>query len=185
MRLTALAFLAGAAFTILSGPAMAAWHGYISHPMGFGFWAPGEVKVEKATYNTPLAGQRDATVYHFVDDNIDYKVTVVDMGNKANDAANLLGEAEYNFQNGKKVLMDAFGRVDREFGRKITVDLPNNGGRSTSAFYFINGRILWLQATILPANGDYDTSETGRFVDSITFFTVRAADDAYELPTSK
>lgn len=34
----------------------------------------------------------------------------------------------------------------------------------------------------LPANGDYDTSDAGRFVDSITFFQVRAADDAYELP---
>jgi hypothetical protein len=161
-----------------------AWQGYISHPMGFGVWAPGEVKVEKGSYNTALAGQREATVYHFVDDNIDYKVTVVEMGNKTNDAANLLGEAEHNFQDGKKVLMDAFGRVDREFGRKITVDLPNNGGRSTSAFYFINGRILWLQAVVLPAIGHNEPSEGGRFVDSITFFTVRAADDAYELPAA-
>jgi len=184
MRLTALAFLAGAAFTVPSAPALAAWHGYISHPMGFGFWAPGEVKVEKGTYNTALAGEREAAVYRFLDDNIDYKVTVVDMGNDANNAANLIGEAEYNFKDGKKVLMDAFGRADREFGRKITVDLPNNAGRSTSAFYFINGRLLWLQATVLPANGDYDTSDAGRFVDSITFFQVRAADDAYELPAA-
>jgi hypothetical protein len=182
MRLTALAILAGTALTALSAPAMAAWHGYISHPMGFGFWAPGQVKVEKGTYSGVLAGQREATVYRFSEDNIDYKVTVVDMGAQATDAANLLGEAEYNFQGGKKVLMDAFGRVDRESGRKISVELPNNGGRATSAFYFINGRILWLEATVLPANGDYDTPEAGRFVDSITFHTVRAADDAYELP---
>jgi hypothetical protein len=35
---------------------------------------------------------------------------------------------------------------------------------------------------VLPANGDYETPEMGRFIDSITFFTVRAADDAIELP---
>src|SRR5258708_29361367 len=94
------------------------------------------------------------------------------------------GGAEYTFQDAKKVLVDAFGRVDRQYGRKLTVDLPNNAGRASAAFYFINGRIVSLQATVLPANGDYDTPEMGRFVDSITFFTVRAEDDAIELPVS-
>jgi len=50
------------------------------------------------------------------------------------------------------------------------------------AFYFVNGRIVSLQATVLPANGDYETPETGRFIDSITFYTVRADDDAIEVP---
>ncbi len=129
-----------------------------------------------------MAGARDTIVYRFVDDNIEYKAVVIDMSDKANDAATLLGEAEYIFQEGKKVLMDTFGRVDRQYGRKLTIDLPNNGGRTTAAFYFINGRIISLQATVLPANGDYDTPEMARFVDSITFFTVRAPDDAIELP---
>jgi hypothetical protein len=78
--------------------------------------------------------------------------------------------------------MDTFGRVDRQFGRKLTIDLPGNAGRASAAFYFINGRVVSLQATVLPANGDYDTPEMGRFVDSITFFTVRAPDNAIELP---
>ena len=68
------------------------------------------------------------------------------------------------------------------YGRKLTIDLPNNAGRSTAAFYFINGRIVLLQGTVLPANGDYDTPELARFVDSVSFFTVRAPDDAIELP---
>lgn len=182
MRSTALAILLGAALAAMTAPAMAAWHAYISHPMGFAFAAPGELKVEKGAYRGAVAGPREALVYRFVDDNIEYKAVVVDMGDRANDAATLLGEAEYSFQEGKKVLMDTFGRVDRQYGRKLTIDLPNNGGRTTAAFYFINGRIVSLQATVLPANGDYDTPEMGRFVDSITFFAVRAPDDAVELP---
>ncbi len=182
MRLTALATLAGAALAATTAPAVAAWHGYISHPLGFAFAAPGELKVEKGTYRGAVAGPRDTIVYRFVDDNIEYKVVVIDMSEKANDAATLLGEAEYMFQENKKVRMDTFGRVDRQYGRKLTIDLPNNGGRTTAAFYFINGRIISLQATVLPANGDYDSPELGRFVDSLTFFTVRAADDAIELP---
>jgi hypothetical protein len=182
MRLTALAALVSAALATMTAPAMAVWRGYISHPLGFAFAAPGELKVEKGTYRGDVAGTHDTIVYRFVDDNIEYKVVVIDMSNKANDAATLLGEAEYMFGEGKKVLMDTFGRVDRQYGRKLTIDLPNNAGRTSAAFYFINGRIVSLQATILPANGDYDTPEMGRFVDSVTFFTVLAPDDAIELP---
>jgi hypothetical protein len=182
MRSTSLAILVSAALTAMTAPAIAAWHGYISHPLGFAFAAPGELKVEKGTYRGAVAGPRDTVVYRFVDDDIEYKVVVVDMSDRANDAANLLGEAAYIFQEDKKVLMDTFGRVDRQYGRKLTIDLPDNAGRATAAFYFINGRIISLQATVLPANGDYDTPDMGRFVDSITFFTVRATDDATELP---
>jgi hypothetical protein len=182
MRLTALATLMGAALAVMTAPAQAAWKSYISHPLGFAFAAPGELKVEKGTYRGAVAGPRDTVVYRFVDDDIEYKMVVIDMSDKANDAATLLGEAEYIYQDGKKVLMDTFGRVDRQYGRKLTIDLPNNAGRSTAAFYFINGRIVSLQATVLPANGDYDTPELARFVDSISFFTVRAPDDAIELP---
>jgi hypothetical protein len=182
MRLTAVATLVGTALTTMSAPATAAWHGYISHPLGFAFSAPGELKVEKGTYRGAVAGSRDTLVYRFVDDDIEYKAIVIDMTDKANDAATVLGEAEYLFQENKKVLMDAFGRVDRQYGRKLTIDLPNKSGRMTAAFYFVNGRIISLQATVLPANGDYDTPEMARFVDSLTFFPVRAADNAIELP---
>jgi hypothetical protein len=184
MRLAVFVTLMGVALAVMTAPAMAAWRGYISHPLGFAFAAPGELKMEKGTYRGAVAGARDTVVFRFVDDDIEYKAVVIDMNDKANDAATLLGEAEYAFQAGKKVLMDTFGRVDRQYGRKLTIDLPNNGGRSTAAFYFINGRIISLQATVLPANGDYDTPETARFVDSISFFTVRAPDDAIELPAS-
>jgi hypothetical protein len=182
MRRTFHAILISVLSVAVTSPAMAAWHGYISHPMGFAFAAPGELKVEKGTYHGDLAGTRDTIIYSFYDDGIEYRAVVVDVSDKANDAANLLGEAAYLYQQDKKVLMDTFGRVDRQYGRKLTIDLPNNAGRSSASFYFINGRLLSLQATVLPSNGDYDTPEMGRFVDSITFFTIRAPDDAIELP---
>jgi hypothetical protein len=185
MRTFILATLAGATLMAMTAPASAVWKGYISHPLGFAFAAPGELKIEKGKYQGAVAGAHEATIFRSVDDNIEYKVIVVDVTQQANQAATLLGEAEYIFQDGKKLLMDAFGRVDGKYGRKLTIDLPNKGGRTTAAFWFVNGRIVSLQATVLPANGDFDTPEMGRFVDSITFYTVRAADDAIEVPLPK
>jgi len=183
MRVMNLALVAGAVVAIAAAPAQAApWRGYISHPLGFAFAAPGELTVEKGTYRGAVAGLHETVAYKFVDDNIEYKVVVIDMNAQQNQAATLLGEAEYIFQDEKKLLMDTFGRVDRHYGRKLTIDLPNNGGRTTAAFYFVNGRIVSLQATVLPANGDYGSPEMGRFVDSVTFYPERAADDAIELP---
>jgi hypothetical protein len=185
MRAWTLAALASTALVAMMTPASAAWRGYISHPLGFAFAAPGELKVEKGTYKAAVGGTHDTLIFRAVDDNIEYKAIVIDTTAEANNAATLLGEAEYIFQDGKKVLMDTFGRVDGKFGRKLTIDLPNKAGRTTAAFYFVNGRIVSLQATVLPANGDYDTPEMGRFIDSITFYTVRAANNATELTLPK
>lgn len=181
MRFAALASLAGA-LVVMTVSAQSAWRPYISHPLGFAIAAPGELKVEKGTYRGEVAGSRETTVYKFAHEGIEYRAIVIDMTDKANNAATLLGEAEFMFQDKKKVLMDTFANVDRHVGRKMTIDLPNNGGRMTAAFYFVNGRIVSLQATVLPPNGDYDSPEMGRFVDSVTFNVVRAAEDAIELP---
>ena len=183
MRFTGVGILTGVALAAMTASAQAAWHGYISHPLGFAFAAPGELKVEKGTYSGAVAGPHDTLIYRFVDDDIEYKVVVIDVTAQANQAATLLGEAEYLFQDQRKVLVDVIDRFDRQYGRKLTIDLPNNGGRTTGAFYFVNGRIVTLQATVLPANGDYGSPEMGRFVDSITFFTQHAPNDAIELPT--
>ena len=181
MRLAALASLAGA-LVVMNASAQSVWRAYISHPLGFAFAAPGELRMEKGTYRGEVAGARDTIVFKFVHEGIEYRAIVIDTTDQANNGATLLGEAEFMFQDKKKVLMDTFANVDRHLGRKLTIDLPNNGGRTTAAFYFVNGRIVSLQATVLPSNGDFESPEMGRFVDSIAFNFVRAADDSIELP---
>ena len=105
------------------------------------------------------------------------------------DGAAILGEREYMFQDQKKVLMDTFGRVepgkDAVYGRKIVVDQPMNKGRTTGAFYFTKGKLISLEATVLPANGDFASPDPGRFIDSIAFALSRTEPGAVELKTPK
>lgn len=168
-----------------AAPAQAAWHSYVSHELGFSFEAPGEVKSAMGTFRGDLAGPRQTIVFRSVDDNIDYRVTVMKFAQAQADGADLAGERAYMFQNNKKVLMDTFGRVEpgKEaiYGRKITIDQPNNGGRTLAAFYFTKGKLYTMEATVLPANGDYATPDAGRFIDSITFNLDRADKSSSEL----
>ncbi len=186
MRATPLLISAGMALAAMTAPANAAWHSYISRQLGFSFEAPGEVKTQIGTYRGSAAGPKQTIVYRSVDDNIEYKVTVIPSFHQAQaEGANILGEREYNFMGDKKVLMDTFARVepgkDSVYGRKMTVELPKNGGRTTAAFYFTKGNLITLEATVLPANGDYTSPDPSRFIDSIAFVLSRTQPGATEL----
>jgi hypothetical protein len=189
MRAWTLAALAGAALAITTAPADAAWKSYMVKDLGFSFMAPGAVTTEVGTFRGAVAGPRQTMVFKSVEDNIEYKVTVMSFIQAQADGASILGEREYMFQDGKKVLMDAFGRVepgkDSVYGRKIVVDLPDNKGRTTGAFYFTKGRLISLEATVLPANGDYESPDPGRFIDSIVFVLSRTEPGAVELKAPK
>jgi hypothetical protein len=189
MRRLMSAVLAGAALAIAAMPAQAAWKSYINRELGFSFMAPGEIKTDVGTFRGAVAGPRQTIVYSSMENNIEYKVTVMSFLQAQAEGANLLGEREYMFQNGKKVLMDAFGRVepgkDAVYGRKIVVDLPDHKGRTTGAFYFTKGRLISLEATVLAANGDFGSPDPALFVDSIAFVLSRTEPGAVELETPK
>jgi hypothetical protein len=189
MRSWTLAALTGAAIAIAGMPAQAAWKSYINRELGFSFMAPGEVKTDVGTFRGAVAGPRQTIVYRSTDNNIEYKVTVMSFLQAQAEGATILGEREYMFQDGKKVLLDAFGRVepgkDAVYGRKIVIDLPDHKGRTMGAFYFTRGRLISLEATILPANGDFASPDPALFVDSIAFELSRTEPGAVELKTPK
>jgi hypothetical protein len=167
----------------------AAWNTYISHALGFSFDAPGEVQMSKGTYRAGVAGVNAAIVYRSQDNNIRYRTTVVDFSNRLGEGSVLMEEAAYILQDGKHVLMNDFGRVEpgknAVYGRRMTFDLPNNGGRENVATYFTKGHLFVLEATVLPANGDFTTPDAGRFLDSLVFDLTHTQPGASELPVPK
>jgi hypothetical protein len=189
MRRWMLAALAGPALVVAAMPAQAEWKSYIKRELGFSFMAPGEIKSDMGTFRGAIAGPRQTIVYRSVEDNIEYKVTVMSFIQAQAEGATLLGEREYMFQDGKKVLMDTFGRVgsgkDAVYGRKIVIDLPNDKGRTTGAFYFTKGRLISLEATVLPPRGDFASPDPGRFVDSVAFVLSPTEPGAVALETPK
>ena len=180
---------AGAAATALvaalaATPAAAAWQGYFCKDgVGFSFTVPGELKQEKAAYNSTMAGRRDSTVFTAVDDNVEFKIIVVDFPGRARDENALIMEASKSYQDRAKVLLDTDARVESTYGRKLTIDLPDNGGRSMSAIFFKDNHLIELRATVLPG-GETQSAALGRFVDSLAFYDSYRDDNAKELKLS-
>jgi len=189
MRMRTFAALVNAAIALSAAPAHAAWQNYFSKELGIAFAAPGQVQAELGTYRGAIAGPRQTVVFKSTEDNIEYRVIVMSFAQAQAEGALLLGERENFFQTNKKTLSDVFSRVGTGkttvYGRKIIADLPMNKGRTTGAFYFTNGKLYAFEATVLPANGDYNSLAPGRFVDSIAFQLSGAAPGAVELHAPK
>jgi len=186
-----LAALTGAALTMAALPAQAqsGWKSYIVKELGFSFMAPGNVKAEVGTFRGAIAGPRQTMVFKSVVNNIEYKVTVMTFLQAQAEGGTILGERTFMFQENKTIVVDTFARVepgkDAVHGRKMVVDLADNKGRSTGAFFFTKGRLIALEATVLPANGDNESPDPARFVDSIAFNIARAGEGAIELQPPK
>jgi hypothetical protein len=171
----------GTALALAITPAQAAWHGYFNKQgVAFSFAVPGELKGEKSRYHSAMAGDRESFVFTSVEDNVEFKVTFVNFTGRASDQDALIKEASAAYQDKTKVLLDTDARVESSYGRKLTVDLPNHGGRSMSAIFFKDNHLVQLQATVLPG-GDYQSSDMGRFVDSLAFYDSYIADGATAL----
>ena len=168
-----------------TAPAQAAWKQYFNKDAVFSWNAPEGVKAAKTTYRSSTAGQRPATTFEVTDDDVIYRVTVVDFGGRSNNDAAIIKDASSALTANGKVLSDAEARVESSYGRKMTVELPNNGGRTMSGVYFNKDHLIEMQVTVLPANGDYGSPELGRFVDSIAFGDDRIGAGAVEMKLVK
>jgi hypothetical protein len=191
MRKWILAAIVGPALVMgtLAADAQSAWKSYVVKELGFSFAAPGEVKTSLGTFRGQIAGPRQTMIFKSTANNIEYKVTVMSFKQAQAEGASILGERTFMFQEKKNVVMDTFGRVepgkDSVYGRKMVVEPLDGKGRTMGAFYFTKGRLIALEATVLPANPDKESPDLARFIDSVAFNTARAGAGAVELQAPK
>ena len=183
--------LAVAALMVSAVPAHAAWQYYSGASDNFASQFPDAPKMETGRLSMPRHGLAlSARNYTATVDNIVYRVTVADYSDRAADGASIMEEAIFQYteaddhgaRNGKIVgnettRIEPVGR-GATYGRRIAMDLPNNGGRNVTAFYFRDGKLYEQSVVILPANGDYNSPYASRFVDSLVFNLSRLPEEA-------
>jgi hypothetical protein len=172
MRFVALAaglFVAAA----VSAPADAAWKDHAFPELGLGKEFPGDPKREEAEYKTPVAGTAKATVLSMTDNNIVYRVTVVDLKHKVDVGASIMGECVFLAEDEGTPIANMATRVEpgakAVYGRLVTVELEGNKGRKQTGCYFTQGRLYRIEATVLPEHGQPNSPQVIRFTNSLRF----------------
>jgi hypothetical protein len=138
--------------------------------------------MENAKFSMPRHGAAvSARMYSATVDNMVFRMLVADYSDRVPDGASILSEAMFQHTesrdhglNGGKIISDVPARIENPargatYGRTLTVDAPNNGGRNITAFYFRDGHLYEQSIVILPASGDYSSPFGSRFIDSLLF----------------
>jgi len=122
MRTIALAI---SAMLIASAPAAAAWKEYPQPQLGFVVEFPADPANSNGTYKTTLVPSAAAHMYSLKDDQTLYIATVVDLLDRKEEGATLLGEAESMLRQLGDVTSVSASRVEpgraAVFGRFITI----------------------------------------------------------------
>jgi len=173
IRILILSLIPAMMLPMSAAQAQTGWQNYVSHELGFSFEAPGGIVSEiGATLRGNIVGTKEQIVFKAEENNVEYRVGVTNFAQAQMMSETILGEALVLFQGEKRILSDSFARVgegrDMVYGRKSTVEL-SQGGQATTAFFFANGNLYQLTATVSAESGDYASVSLSRFIDSISF----------------
>lgn len=160
---------------LASVPASAAqWEEYRYDDLGISKEWPNPPTREAGEYTTPVVGTVPSTEFQTEDDNIIFHMTVAETEDHIDRAADILGECVANAEREGTPLANMTNRVeggaDAIYGRLVSVDLANNGGRKQTACLFnATGRLYIISATVLPEHGQPNSSTVIRFTNSLSF----------------
>jgi hypothetical protein len=168
MRSVAFAFIA---LALMASPAMA-WEEYQYPEQGFAIQFPVPPAIEAGTYDNNTGPAFASTVYSVTFENVLYRLTVIELGARADEGASLIGEIAHFLERDTQIVMHYFPRIGFDtkpsFGAGILVD-RNDGSRLRSSAYVFGGRFYRADAIVLPARGDLDQSVPSRFDQTLRF----------------
>ncbi len=144
------------------------WKDYSYPDPGFAVQFPTPPTVEKSDFKTPAGASLPMTRYTARQDGIDFALDVVDFSSADADPKSTIAEAEKTFGASGKVTVAIDARVNREFGRELSVE-GDDGSRSAVAIFFVNKHLYLLVGEALPPNAKAKSGDAIRFQQSLQF----------------
>jgi hypothetical protein len=166
-----IGFLVAALLVMASSAHAAGWQTYVFRDQGFSIESLTPLTKGTGLYRGAIAGRIATVTYTGEADNIRYKVSIIDISKRPEEAVNLYEEMEFLTSLGGKVLANESVGIepgkDRHYGRQL-VQQTKDGNLVRTVLVYNKGKIYVTEATILP-NGDKDSFSPERFVESILF----------------
>lgn len=154
---------------LLPVPALAQeWKSYNYPDPGFAVQFPADPVVEKGTVRTANYNSLPVTRYTVRQDRVTYTVNVVDYSSTNADALSTIAEAERSAGASGKVTVATGARVNRSFGRELSVN-GTDGSRSAIAIFFVNKHLYTVVGQALPPNAIERSGDAVRFQESLQF----------------
>jgi len=126
-----------------------AWQAYAYPSPGFAVQFPAPPDVEQDTFKTAAGASLPMTRYVLRQDGVVYSVEVIDYSAVQPEKLATIAEAEKRFGTQGKVTVAIDARINREFGRELSV-VGDDGSRSTVAIFFVSRHLVELVAKALP-----------------------------------
>lgn len=155
-----------ALFALAAPAAAQGWQEYSYPDYSFSVSFPAEPQIETATY--VVSGDRtvNARLYAVRRDDAEFKVTVAELGDPRPEEAAVIDHAVSMLSAGGEVKVDIPHRVNRVFGRQLSI-VRDDGNRVSVALFDYEGRLYQIEGKSLP--GGNATADTIRFVQSLAF----------------
>jgi hypothetical protein len=145
IQLNGRAVAVGALLLAVAGPARAEeWKEYAYPDAGFSAQFPSRPTVAERAYQAGRVSA-PAKVYAARKGSADYSVTVADLSRSSVGKDAAISDAARAFAAEGAVKVDVTERIDREFGRELTV-AGQDGGRTATAIFYVNGKLYVLAA---------------------------------------
>ena len=159
------------ALALTTAPAAAPaqeWKSYSYPSPGFAVQFPAPPDIEQAVFKTPTGEALPMTRYGLRQDGIVFSLEVIDYSTTQADSLATIAEAEKRFGTSGKVTLAIDARINREFGRELSV-AGDDGSRSTVAIFFVSRHLVQLVAKALPPNPLAKSADAIQFQQSLQF----------------
>jgi hypothetical protein len=154
---------------LLPASAMAQdWKAYSYPTAGFAVQFPLDPTVQTGTFTTATGVALPMTRYEARQDRVVFSVDVIDFSSTHPDANRTIADAEKAVGMTGKVTVAIDARVNREFGRELSVN-GADGSRSAIALFFVDGHLFKLEGKSLPPDAIARSGDTTRFEESLQF----------------
>jgi hypothetical protein len=153
---------------VFVAPALAqSWQEYSYPDQSFNVAFPAAPHIETATFKVADDRTAEARVYAVRRNDAEFKVTVAEIGAPALEEKAVIDHAIKALSTGGEVKVNIPHRINRVFGRQLSV-LQGDGSRTSAAVFDFNGRLYQIEGKSLATGGDA-TADAIRFVQSLSF----------------
>ena len=150
------------------------WTSYSYPDPGFAVQFPAPPDIQKDIYREIPGQALPMTRYLLRQDGIVFSLEVIDFADTPTDSLAAIAAAEKTFGKAGKVTVAIDARINREFGRELSVT-GDDGSRSTVALFFVSGKLVQLVAKALPPNPLARSADAIQFQQSLQFTGQREA----------